>query len=430
MDITRFPIFILCAGLSGLLPGPTRRALSGEAGPSAGEDVAGTPPGMKKGALQEAAGPLGRLLWLSWEKQGIRLDREAQREEDTKTKEQAARELANRCINQGMLEEEVAKIVEMLADREGLGLFGEIRRAGGSSGWLVSSSDGENSVRFQGTKLCGRMETGRGCFRVILSEQNEPGCQIDFQDDGDGRVSIIGCDADDTFFLRLTQRKDGGVRVVLIRDRHVFHAQAASFAALWRAHRGPVEKDLLPLLRHLGVTPPLMPCDPAVKARVLSRLRPPGNEERKAFEGAVRGLNDNDFQAREAASRKLGESYGRFREAIEKLLREGPLAPEAKNRLQALAESKGREAKRFDAAVAALGLLDDPGYLVELLGEAKGADAEAVAVQLRKVTGQDLPDAAAWRKWREEKQEVKRDNSPGKCARRARDTQQTNNDDK
>ncbi|HOX05337.1 MAG TPA: hypothetical protein PK280_02965 [Planctomycetota bacterium] len=415
MDIARFPIFILCAGLSGLLPGPTRRVLSGEAEPPAAGPIARTPPGMKKGALQEVAKPLGRLLCLSWDRQGIKLDREVQ-EEGAKTKEQAVRELTNNFVKQGMPEEQAAKMAEMQAENgaSGIdGLFGEICEAGGSRGGGLFSSGEDRSTHFQGAKLSGRMETGRGRFRVILSEQNEPGCQIDFQDDGDGRVRFIGCDADDTFFLRLTQRKDGGVRVILVRDKDVFQAQAASFAALRKEHRGMVEKDLLPLLRHLGVTPPPMPSDPAVKAQVLSRLCPPGDGERKAFGDAVRGLDDNDFQAREAASSKLGESYGRFREAIEKLLREGKLAPEAKNRLQSLAESKGREFKRIDAAVAALGLLEDPGFLVGLLDEAKGPDAEAVTAQLKKVTGQDLPGAAAWREWWEEKQKVERGNSPG-----------------
>jgi hypothetical protein len=143
-----------------------------------------------------------------------------------------------------------------------------------------------------------------------------------------------------------------------------------------------------------------MPGDPAVRTEVLAQLRPLGDEERKAFEDLVRQLDANDFPAREAASRKLGEGYGRYREPIEKLLKDGKLAPEARNRLQSVVDAKGREVRRVAAAVAALGLLDDVDGLIGLLDEAKGPDAAAVVERLKKLTGQDLPDAAAWRKWR------------------------------
>jgi hypothetical protein len=359
-------------------------------------------PGFERGALQQVAKGVRKLLGLAWEKKGLQLDRE-RHEQYGRSKEEVAKEIEERFVKMGLDKEQAAKMAERQAAQDVSGLdtiFGELRAAagGGSSG---SSRGGDHlAMHFDGGQLAGRLDVNRREFRVVLSETAGPGRQLDFRDDGDGGLSIVSYGAEADFFLRVSQKKDGAFRVTHLRGKELFQGEAESFAAFCRRHPQYAADELLPLLKHLGIVPPPMADDPRVKAEVLSRLRPLSAEEQKEFEQALKGLDDNQFTAREAASKKLAAAYGRCRTLIAATLKEGQPSPEARQRLQGIVEKNSRDFGQIDAAVTALGLLDDPGCLVGLLDEAKGADLAAVCGRLRKLSGRELPaEAAAWKKW-------------------------------
>jgi hypothetical protein len=359
--------------------------LAFERPPARGQD---SDPLKESGAFQRLAAPMNKLLELRWENDRMRLVRDE---------------------NPDRLELAFREIQEQAGTR--------------SSG---SSSGGDNrSLRFEGSSLKGELELSRmargraGVFRLrgdlagawpvmrlMLREVAAPGRHLTVHDDGDGALSITLASDSSDHWLRFRQRTNGSVLIQEIRGEELFAAQADSLMALVAKQPKHMEEKFMPLLKHVGFVPPLMPSDPRVQAAVLSMLRPSDAGDADEFTRLIAQLADPAFQTREQATRTLAARYERYKPLLVKAAADKSLAPEAQQRIKKLLQTADKSPTTgLDRLIEARGLIKDPEYLVLLLASAKVEDERALLVaHLEKLSGQKLGgDVAAWRKWLEQR---------------------------
>ncbi len=153
---------------------------------------------------------------------------------------------------------------------------------------------------------------------------------------------------------------------------------------------------------------PLTPETPEVKQLVLAKLRELKPEDVEQVKRKIRaiGMAGEDAQKRDKAVKQFLADYVRYGYVLDMTpWKKFDLGREENARIGKLFSSgKLREAakmfKRAERLVESKCLLDQPGYLIDLLKETKDRDRSAVAERLQKVTrqtfGQDVP---AWKKW-------------------------------
>jgi hypothetical protein len=387
----RFVLIVLAAAA----PWPAARGRAGEK-PAA--------PGMADGKIQGVRKELRRLLGLAWKGRSLRLNRERWRGK-AKSKEELIKELEAKYLARGMKKEDAAKWAKMSAGNRMEGsdvgaLVEELRGAAGCNSYSRSGGGERFNMTFSGGGMIGRVKADATSFRLALTEEDDAERTVSFRDDGDGTVRIVVQSTDGDFFFCLVQDEKGACRVTHLVGDKLHKLAAKDFAEFFRKNRSYAQEKLLPLLEHMGIVPPLLPGNPELDKAVLARLRPLSDEERAAGEKLLAELDAEAFTAREAASKKLVAMFGRYRALILAKSKDPKASIEAKDRLDKVLEKCAAPYKRADEAIAALGLLEDPGYLVALLERAAAADRAALAAQLRKVTGQKLgEDPAAWKAW-------------------------------
>jgi hypothetical protein len=172
-----------------------------------------------------------------------------------------------------------------------------------------------------------------------------------------------------------------------------------TFADIYLKHP-EVAKTVFPLLRSLGIILPYEPTHPDVVQQALVRLRPTDAADVERTQALLKQLGDNTFSRREEASRLLSAGFCRWKDLI--MTAESAEADlEAKTRLQQILEEHAQdELDKRDACIDALGVLEDPAFLVGLLGCSGVADRKAVSARLARVAGKDLgQDPGAWQEW-------------------------------
>jgi hypothetical protein len=262
------------------------------------------------------------------------------------------------------------------------------------------SSNGRRERTFSGDAFSARMATTGESFELMLREETASRRWVELRDvGGELHVTLRG-DGDQILILNQTPT---WVRMTFSReqDPEPFSVGDKSFAALYRTHRQRFEEDVFPLMRSLGVVPPLAPLSPPVVESVLSRVRPIDPDLRAQVQAVVGQLSDSEFSVREEATNRLLEETQRFEPVVRELLA-GDLPAETRARLERVLARHKEQYGEVEHLVESLGLLDDPAYLVELLEETSGADRRAVADSLGRLTGQSFgEDAAAWQAWLE-----------------------------
>lgn len=360
-------------------------------------------PGFEKGRFQELAGPIGRLLKLTWEGKALRLDRgHWEQAFKGKTGQQALTALERELTeHDGLDRDRAARLAQRLLSLPPAEMAFERLKA--IVGYGSSSSSTGSSGRkqeFSGRGLAARMQLSGESFRVLLEEEEAPGRTLILRDDGLGDVQIVLADAKGRLLLAVNQSSEGQFRVAHIAGGEVFAEGAASFEDFHARHRRYVEKRLFPLLKHVGVVLPWTRYAPQVRRAVLDKIRrplTPGQIE--LARKLIRQLNDDSFKKREEATKALSANFGRYRDLIEQAAKEPTLSPEAASRLgKIVAENSDRD--QVDQFIAARKLTEDVGYLVYLMQEVEEGERAEVARALKDLTGQRLgPDPAAWRKW-------------------------------
>ena len=254
--------------------------------------------------------------------------------------EQLFGDLAEALAQRDRFDPGLRPLVQAWNDRELLGVaFGKVAEDAEKlhqGGWRGGSTD---SFSFG----CGTLE---GDY-----ESDEEGWRMNLKDSGPRPVTLrmtaakddltvvweaAGADDGGEEYVRLSQTA-AGFRMVHVREGDVaLRLQGESFRDCCRVNSEVVRREFVPLLRRMGIGPPAMPDDAAVKAEVLARLR-------------------------KAARVAEPQSAGPTGESVEA----------GRHRLA-----------QASAVIDAFGLLDDAAYLASLKPAAEGADARAIDARL------------------------------------------------
>jgi hypothetical protein len=372
-----------------------------------GSSWADDPPGMESGKLHDVAGELSDILHLTMEGKSLRLDRAHwEKLPEGKSEEDLKKETLARLMTLGMSREMAEQQVELTIRRGGLArLWGRLHSAAGS-GSSSSGSSGRSSRRsFTSSTLsaCMIQEEG-GLFRMTVSESSSPARTIQFQDDGDGKMKILITGLESGLVLMIQQAADGKFRVAQVAGDKAVTLGDDSFLSFCGRNRQFAEKQLLPLLKHLGFGLPTTAYDPKVRAAVLSRLRGAlTKEEADQAQALIDQLGDRAYAKREEATRLLSEGFARYQDLIEAARKATSQSAEMTQRLDKILQENA-DARKVGSVVRELKLDADPEFLILILKDAEDADRDVLVRALQRITGQKLgADVAAWEKWLEER---------------------------
>ncbi len=343
------------------------------------------------------SGDIGDLVQLSWVTSGLRLDREHWKDPfRARTVEQIRQEIQEeqvaRWVAQGVPRPQALEMVGNWGHGRELQpsvllLFERLQaRVGNCSSSSSGMGGGAWEQSFTGNAFSARLEIRgpAGPVRLVFDQEGGKGL-LAVQDDGNGAFHLLLVSpAGD--LLRITQESTGAFRVAHVGEGEPVSFAAASFSEVFRRHRPYVLGTLLPLLRGVGVRIPWDPSGPEGVRAALVRLRPLSPRDREEAKGWLLQLDDDDFQKREEATQALSDGFLRFRALIEEARKDPGATPEVATRLQGIEDKHAGEG-RLEDHFAASGLLENPDYLSALLECVEGADREAVAAALEKVSG-------------------------------------------
>ncbi len=262
------------------------------------------------------------------------------------------------------------------------GLFQKLGRAAGSMGFSTMVSGDSRQQSFSGGGLVGKLEVAGDRVQILLRETDDPGNDLTVTDDAKGGLRIIFTNAKGDI-LMVAQNASGRVTVAHVAPGVTFTGSAASFPAFYRENSPYVEQHLLPFLQGLGVRVFPGRSSAAVVGAVCRLLRPLSPEEQAEFKQLLAGMDDADFDRREAATGAMSKAASRYWPLIQEALKNPP-SEEVKTRLAKVA-SEGAEHREIAEVIAALDLLNDAEYLTALGRQVTGDDEAAVARRLRQL---------------------------------------------
>ncbi|MCD6304404.1 MAG: hypothetical protein J7M21_05515 [Planctomycetes bacterium] len=376
-------------------------AASAVAPAAASAGPAGSKAGFRAGPLHAVAPITGKIVRLTFEGERLGLDRAGwQSRATSKQRAKAIEDIRKRFAGRGLPQ----GLIEMQLKRLGMAsniqmLFQELRAACGAGGYSSSSSGQAYRMSFTGSSLAASLSLGGQEFSLRLWEQGSESRSLDVRQSG-ASLDITFLDPRDQVVILLRQDANGQVTLTDVRGEVVRTGRAKSFLAYYGRHRRYVEEELFPLLEHVGVTVDLGPNGPRAVEAVLAELRRgDGGELAAEARRLIADLDSGSYAQRQAATRKLAADYPRYYRFIDRALASPTCSTEARARLRLIVEQNGPRA-RARRLIAALGLADDPAYLVGLLDKTGGQDRRLIAARLEKLTGRKLgEDPAAWRRY-------------------------------
>jgi hypothetical protein len=266
-----------------------------------------------------------------------------------------------------------------------------------TSGRLSMRNSTDLEASFWSDKLSGRLHARGGSVRVTLEETQAPQRTLEFSQDGRGelRLQLTHPDGDQVL---LHQARHGKFLAVAVVGGQTFTGQAESFLALLRQHRREMEAHILPVLEHGGICLVPSPHMPSIRKGVLGILLRTAETQAEGNK-LLTDLDHDSFAVREKASEVLNVRFELYQDMIQEKLREKPISPKVRTRLQRIL-AQHTEAQRVYQAVAALNLLQDAGYVVSLLHHVTAKETPRLIGHLEKITGQRLgAEPAAWKEW-------------------------------
>ncbi len=324
-----------------------------------------------KGALQEAAAPLKKLIKFRWKDGKIQPD--------------------------------------LVADREtAQGLIHELTQVAGSGGSGSSSGGNEWSFNFNARSLNGEYKyhgpllIGAGTHSAKFKEVAGAKRELSVQSRSNGQLSISIQGGDDPYLLRMHQDPGGSLIVQEISGEQVFSHGANSFAEFCRTHVSFARDRLIPVLAHVGIDPPTTPYDQRVREEVVRLLKPLSKEQLEKFKDIGEGLDSEEFAVREKTAARVAEQFKDWEPVIRRVALDTSNSAEVRSRLFLIIRDKSSEEdQRIHDIITKTKLTSEPDYLVWLLTETKSAeDRPFVVSALEKVSGQEFgDDEAAWQKW-------------------------------
>lgn len=275
-------------------------------------------------------------------------------------------------------------------------IFRQIQSVAGAGGSSMSISNRYRELRFYGNALTGRVMTRDNLVRFDLEETTAPHRSLEFQDDGQGSFRLLISSPSDDILIK--QNKEGAFTIAAVINGKTLAAQAPSFLALYKQHHETLDRDVLPVLNALSIRLFVPPSSRELRSTVRAMLlrSPAAIEEGKKL---VADLDNEQFAVREKATVVLNDRFEMYKDLIEAKLKDRELSIETERRLQKIMAGHA-DAQKVGQVIAALDLLNDPAFLVDLLEDTAASERPAVAARLEQVTGQRHgSDVAAWKRW-------------------------------
>jgi RNA polymerase sigma factor (sigma-70 family) len=335
---------------------------------------------LQEGVLTRAKGPLEQIFRFALDGSRLRLDRSGWSERPTAPKAAIKDNAVVIDASTPTIEGHVHQIVE-IAD---------------GGGGHTHMSNRSREMRFDGKALSGRLVTRGDVVRLDLEEITAPHRSLQFQDDGAGSMSLLVSGPGD--HLLVTQSDNGTFTVSAAIGGKTFVAQAPSFLAMYQQHKATLDGQILPVLNGLSIRLFVPPSTQELRAAVRAMLlRSPAvlEETRKL----LANLDDANFTVRDKATSLLNDRFELYQDLIKAKLKDRGLTVEARRRLENIV-SAHPNAQKIGQVIAALDLLNDPAFLVELLEDSAAAERPAVAARLERITGQRHgSDVGTWKRW-------------------------------
>jgi hypothetical protein len=371
---------------------------------SAHPALAQTGPGFEDGKLNKVSKHVSKLIKLAVGEKHLRLDRKHW-EGDTagKTVEQRKKAIVAKLLKRGLPEKyAISQAAREVTQPRVTQAFNELRTATSySRAGSSSSGKSERSNYFGGRGFYGRLATSsNGLVEMELREEDGPQRRLTVRDNGKGTMRLEYSSDEHDFLLLIQQSKNGSVKMVYMVGDETLAGSAESFHALYAKHREQFDTKIFPMLRHVGVVPPLTPLSTPVVKTVLAKLVPVDGDRRRQTEQLIAQLQNDSFAKRDEATKKLFAETARHEPVIEEMLKDKDLDPETKMRLEKVIKSHRAKNLEVEQLIVSLKLTDDAKYLVGLLPDTTEQDRPNVVAALERLTGQKLgTDVSAWKKW-------------------------------
>lgn len=282
-------------------------------------------------------------------------------------------------------------------------LFTRLQTAAGCNGLSMSSDGTGTQMCSGGSGMLLAMSTSGESFSLSIMEETDAGQIVRLSEPRKGELHITVLQPARLVMLTLKQAPDGRITIAHIRGEKATRLQADSYVDLFRKQDAYVTRDLLPLLRQVGVILGEHRFSPAVLKAVLSLLASPLNAEReKQFDAQIADLEANTFAKREAATKALQEDLVYCYPQVAAAAKTATAGSEKRERLEKVLATDP-DLRKVCEIVHEGRMLQDAAYLVALLDRVDAKDRPAVAAGLHKLTGKDFgADPAAWKKWLDE----------------------------
>ena len=111
-------------------------------------------------------------------------------------------------------------------------------------------------------------------------------------------------------------------------------------------------------------------------------------------------LDADDYQIRQAATKRLEAKIEQFRELLVAAANDQDASFEKRARIKFLLDKDSLDSVESDGLISSLRLLDDPQYLAIIMQELGEDDCKPIAHRLEQLTGEAFgTDVDAWRRW-------------------------------
>jgi len=275
-------------------------------------------------------------------------------------------------------------------------LFG----GGGSS----ASGNGQLwTMAFHWTRLHGwakLSQQGDELLEVSFAESDGLQQQLHYLVRTDGTFELTVWSPATPSYVQLVQPAGEPLRATLLFDRTAIRRTAPTVSQLMKSLPAEARQRLLATASGMGIPFPPTPYDPEVILAASQRLTATIDPaESDAFRERVAGLDADDFEARELATKRLLAEFGQWRTSIEQSLDDPSHSLEASSRLRRVyREGAGERAGATWELLVDLRLLDEPSFLL-LVAESGTPEVQAAVFErLRELTERSLPDdVAAWK---------------------------------
>ena len=281
-------------------------------------------------------------------------------------------------------------------------LFTKVRVAGRMNSHARSSARTNTKWTCDSQEMTCTLNVSDGIHFFQLTELAKPNRTLIFRR-SDKSLSILFIGFDWTVNVRQIDGKE--FSATLLTDDYVARGKAADFVSFTKSHPELCQR-VMGLLSQAGVDAPPVPSSKSVTEYVIRMIQDRSASDAMLLDKLIAKLNASEFQAREAASETIKNSFKQFEAGIAARIEKDDLSIEAKKRLREISKSQ-TEANKTDPRIARCAqvfqLADSPQYLVSLLDDQPVDVQKILTDHLEKFTGQDLGnDVDAWNRWASE----------------------------